>query len=192
MANTTNQSLKALLCEDRWALDSARRSHIAFKEDGTGQIVLRRDAPIFICAEIEWRPMTPASFDEPISADDDDDAQRELRFEIEIKMTQRRPSSFPRVESLKINEHVLTDDAFAAKTYAVTLENKGEFRSLEDLAMAEMSVYAEKFGRRLTFDASPYPPRSEWKKPEGMADANKPWEWKRFCSQRLPRDAAAS
>lgn len=39
---------------------------------------------------------------------------------------------------------------------------------------------------RLVFDKSPYPPRSEWKKPEGGPDGGQFWDHKEFVSRRSP------
>ncbi|RYP10458.1 hypothetical protein DL764_000641 [Monosporascus ibericus] len=157
--------------------------------------VLRRDMPIAICAEIEWRAVNPKSFDD-VNLDIDNGADGgtsssvAAEFEIEITLTKRRPASWgPKVERLRINEHQLTEDAFVPKTYRVTLE-RGEFRSREDLSRlsaSEMPLWADRFALRLLFDKSPYPPRQEWKQPEGMPDANKVWEWKEFCGRRFPR-----
>jgi hypothetical protein len=36
------------------------------------------------------------------------------------------------------------------------------------------------------FDKLPYPPRKEWREPEGAPDAMKMWEWKEFCARSLP------
>ncbi|RYP13636.1 hypothetical protein DL767_010646 [Monosporascus sp. MG133] len=195
MSDYHNETLTAVLCEDHWQIDSERRSYITFKADGSGQIVLRRDMPIAICAEIEWRPVNPKSFDD-VNLDIDNGADGGpsssvvAEFEIEITLTKRRPASWgPKVERLRINEHQLTEDAFVPKAYRVTLE-RGEFRSREDLSRfpaSEMPVWAERFALRLLFDKSPYPPRQEWKQPEGMPDANKVWEWKEFCGRRFPR-----
>ncbi|RYP08433.1 hypothetical protein DL765_008788 [Monosporascus sp. GIB2] len=194
MSDRLNETLAAVLCEDHWQIDSERRSYITFKADGSGQLVLRRDMPIAICAEIEWRPVKPESFDEAnLDLDggaDGGSPSAVAEFEVEITLTKRRPASWgPKVESLRINEHQLTEAAFAPKTYRVTLE-RGEFRSREDLSRFgafEMPGWAERFALRLRFDKSPYPPRQEWRQPEGMPDANRVWEWKEFCGRRFPR-----
>lgn len=156
--------------------------------------------------------MTPSSFDavhlpdansNPEETNDQSasPASTAAEFQIEITLTKRRPASWgAKVERLRINEHNLTEAAFAPKTYRVALE-RGVFRSREDLARAggggaygtdaaqpQMPAWAEQFALRLVFlDQSPYPSREEWKQPEGMPDANKPWEWKEFCGRRLPK-----
>ncbi|KAK7756301.1 hypothetical protein SLS62_001527 [Diatrype stigma] len=210
MADHQKETLATVLCEDRWQMDSERRSYITFRPDGTGDIVLRRDIPVFICAVIEWRAVTPSSLDSVNLLDLnklDADGSASLppsvvasEFEIEITMTKRRPASWgTKVEKMHINEEQLTEDAFAPKRYRVALE-KGEFRSREDLARfggdgagsgsgapKPMPGWADKFALRLVFDKSPYPPREEWKEPGGMPDANRPWEWREFCGRRYRR-----
>ena len=107
--------------------------------------------------------------------------------------------------SSKINDALLTDDAFLPKVYTLQLE-KGRFRTQYDRFLpneaswldsakwlVEKALYggqktAPWYAYKLTFDISPYPPRSEWKNTEGggVPDAFKFWEWTEFYRDELP------
>ncbi|TFL04960.1 hypothetical protein BDV98DRAFT_601408 [Pterulicium gracile] len=84
-----------------------------------------------------------------------------------------------------INEALLTDDAFLPKSYIVSLE-KGRFiTAFDQLGEPRRLEYTPEYALRLTFDRSPYPPREEWRRPEGAPDAMKFWEWREFCGGKL-------
>lgn len=38
MADQNKETLTAVLCEDRWQIDSERRSYISFHPDGSGEV----------------------------------------------------------------------------------------------------------------------------------------------------------
>jgi len=81
-----------------------------------------------------------------------------------------------------MNELLLTDDAFLPKTYTISLE-KGNFLSPHDASIPFENEFTPRFALRLVFDKSPYPPRHEWKEPDGAPDMVKMWEWKEFCGE---------
>lgn len=91
----------------------------------------------------------------------------------------------PETQGWRINESLLTNDAFLPKTYTVRLE-EGNFLTPYDLMLPEEDQYTPRFALRLAFDKSPYPPRHEWKEPGGAPDAMKMWEWKDFCGRQSP------
>jgi hypothetical protein len=115
------------------------------------------------------------------------DAHLISQFDIELTLTKRRIPKLGNAEmhNYKINESLLTDDAFLPKTYTVRLE-KGEFITPYDAMRTEEIPNTPAFALRLVFDKSPYPPRDEWKEPDGAPDAIKFWEWKEFCGRQLP------
>ena len=85
----------------------------------------------------------------------------------------------------KLNESLLTDEAFKPKTFSVMLE-KGNFLTPQDEMLSAEDKYTPRFAFRPEFDRSPYPPRSEWKEPQGAPDAMKMWEWKDFVGRKSP------
>lgn len=83
-----------------------------------------------------------------------------------------------------MNEYHLTDDAFLSKMYTIKLDN-GDF--LSSALYGYDSSWTPKFALRLSFDRSPYPPREERKKSEGMPDGARMWERTDFCSRQSER-----
>lgn len=82
--------------------------------------------------------------------------------------------------STLINENNLTDAAFHPKLYTIRVE-KGNFA---EPACVEYKVPPRiRYALRLIFDKSPYPPRSEWKKPDGGPDSNHLWDDKEFVGR---------
>ena len=82
-----------------------------------------------------------------------------------------------------INELSLTDDAFRPKSYTVRIE-RGNF--IEPCCIGYSSSESPRFALRLLFDKSPYPPRSEWKEPEGGPDGGQFWNHVEFVSRNSP------
>ncbi|KAI1181489.1 hypothetical protein F5B17DRAFT_425115 [Nemania serpens] len=176
------ESLRSILCRQPWNYDSEGQCKIKFNEDGSGELVCRREIPIFIAAQIQWRVLSDASLlDQSVTKDQDDGIQRPL--EVEITLTRNRS---PWVSAKpKINEHLLSEEAFLPKTYRVRLET-GVFIAPRDLSSREAtSESVPKYAYRLTFDKSPYPPREQWKDTTGAPDAIKFWEWTEFVSGRM-------
>lgn len=109
------------------------------------------------------------------------------QFDIGLTLAKRRIPRMrgPETQRWRINESLLTDDAFLPKTYTVRLE-KGNFLTPYDAKLPGEDQYTPRFALRLEFDRSPYPPRHEWKEPGGAPDAMEMWEWKGFCGGELP------
>jgi len=101
-----------------------------------------------------------------------------------MTLTTRRLEQ-PQSARYLINEALLTDDAFLPKTYSLRLE-KGNFLTPCDELSSFEDEFTPRFALRLAFDKSPYPPREEWKEPEGAPDAVKMWKWKAFVSRSSP------
>jgi len=103
----------------------------------------------------------------------------------------------------KINDALLTDEAFLPKTYTLQLE-KGRFRTQYDRLypteagwldnakwLVEKTLYGGRktapwYAYKLAFDVSPYPPQKEWKSPDGAPNTFKFWEWTEFYRDELP------
>ncbi|KAE8402365.1 hypothetical protein BDV37DRAFT_284846 [Aspergillus pseudonomiae] len=101
-----------------------------------------------------------------------------------MTLTTRRPTTLgDSINRRVINEQLLTDAAFLPKEYTVTLE-AGRFLCASDVGGGYSD--SPRYGARLSFDKSPYPPREEWKETGGGVGANRFWEWREFCSRRVP------
>ncbi|KAI1115298.1 hypothetical protein F5Y14DRAFT_410830 [Nemania sp. NC0429] len=176
------ESLRSILCREPWYYDLERQCKIKFDEDGTGELVCRREIPIFIAGRIKWKALSEIG--QPLTTSSDEDGGIKRLLELEITLTQQRSSwvsSRPR-----INEQLLNDEAFLPKTYKIKLE-KGDFVSASDRTWKPAEVLSDdvpKFALRLTFDVSPYPPREQWKSSKGAPDAIKFWEWTEFVAER--------
>lgn len=110
---------------------------------------------------------------------------------IELILTTRRAGWFQeeKWQSFPINEACLKDAAFRPKAYSIRLE-QGSFAhpcqagSQNDDDWPWMLT---RFALRLVFDNSPYPPRSEWKKPDGGPDSLQFWNRKEFVAREIPQ-----
>lgn len=200
-------TLLSILTDETWSWDPYE-NQIKFNTDGTGtvlphftpqppqpkptstltnpQLICRLKLVVWIAAEFDWKPKNPECLSQPI--DLPTNAPRRpsqlTQFNIEITLTKRRITALgDAVNRLVINEQLLTDAAFLPKEYTVKLEN-GQFLCASDVG----GRYSDspRFRTRLVFDKSPYPPREEWKETDGGVDANRFWEWREFCSRRLP------
>ncbi|TVY32468.1 hypothetical protein LSUB1_G008834 [Lachnellula subtilissima] len=86
-------------------------------------------------------------------------------------------------QSTILNELGLTDAAFRPKSYTIRIE-KGNF--VEPCCIRGMSPSMPRFALLLLFDTSPYPPRVEWRAPEGGPDSNCFWEHRKFVGRDAP------
>lgn len=151
------------------------------------QLVCRAELNVWIAAEFDWKQgsnQTPKTSDTTRDSFDKPDIVGHA--DIEMTLTKRR---IPRLrgadmERYIINEALLTDDAFLPRTYHLSLE-KGVFLAPFDAMQPSDFLYTPRFAYRLSFDKSPYPPRQEWREPEGAPDAFRFWEWKQFCSGQI-------
>ncbi len=153
------------------------------------QLLFIIELSVFIAAEFAWKPLQPMSMDQVVSLGSSSNASGASKdprpiqqVDLEMTLTRRWAERMrvPEIARWVGNEASLTDDAFRPKTYTVRLET-GNF-----LAAVEESEFTTRHALRLVFDPSPYPPRSEWKEPEGGPDANRPWEWTKFYGRESP------
>ena len=153
----------------------------------------QHETALWIAAELEWKLKRVDHFDGSVNISSVDQSCKNptphviSQFDIEITLTK---SCIPSLRSwmkpsYQVNEKLLVDDAFRPKTYSVRLE-KGNFLCAYDAMLPKEDEFTPRFALRLVFDKSPYPPRQEWKKPEGAPDAVKMWEWKEFCARESP------
>jgi hypothetical protein len=109
------------------------------------------------------------------------------QINLNITLTKRLPA-WAQKSSRKFpfaNEGSLTDDAFQPKSFTVRIE-EGDFEipskawvpsKRAHLSSGKLSL---DYKRRLVFDKSPYPPKSEWKKGSHGKDL---WDFKEFVSK---------
>ncbi|KAI0202314.1 hypothetical protein F4808DRAFT_449720 [Astrocystis sublimbata] len=178
---TTNALSFILSLEEEWHFDADGKS-IRFNEDGTGELECRCNLNYWILAEFEWK-----DHPSPGSAVTQSDAPTKNAInqpkllrqdDIEITLTKRIPKSARRwaeanpsgAESMNKN---LTDGAYRPKTYTVRLE-RGNF--IQPAYIGSQNKDMPRYELRLLFDKSPYPPRSEWKDPEGASDEGQFWD----------------
>lgn len=145
-------------------------------------------------AELEWRsielPRHPSQTVEipgqVTSAAQNKNPKLLGQLDLEITLTKRLPQrgeSSILAKSTMINERSLTDDAFRPKSYTIRIE-QGNF--IEPCYIGYSSSDRPRFALCLLFDKSPYPPRSEWRKPEGGPDGGQFWDHVEFVSRTSP------
>ncbi|KAI3320493.1 hypothetical protein HD806DRAFT_506601 [Xylariaceae sp. AK1471] len=184
-----NEALSSILCgEDNWSFDTEGR-YIKFNKDGTGELWCRCNFNYWIASTLEWKSSQPRDSSHVAEAETDQNNKHLQvlgQLHLEITLTKRLPQ---RVESsilsksTIINEKSLTDGAFRPKSFTVTIE-KGNF--IEPCYVGYPSSDRPRFALRLLFDESPYPPRSEWKKPEGGPDGGQFFHHIQFVSRISP------
>ncbi|PIG85327.1 hypothetical protein AARAC_002836 [Aspergillus arachidicola] len=178
-------TLLSILTGESWSWDPYE-NQIKFNKDGTGTLICRLELVVWIAAEFDWRPQNPEDLSQAIDLPSNPPRRPSqlTQFSVEITLTKRRiTEQGDVVNRLVINEQLLTDAAFLPKEYTVKLEN-GQFLCASDVGRRYSD--SPRFRTRLVFDKSPYPPREEWRETDGGADANRFWEWREFCSRRLP------
>ncbi|KAI9662744.1 MAG: hypothetical protein M1829_006139 [Trizodia sp. TS-e1964] len=142
----------------------------------------------FIALELEWKSLPLPAQAEPVvdRAPGTPDSQLLGLLKVEItllkKLAPGLDASMMRSSSIP-NEHSLSDDAFRAKPFSIRIE-KGNFT--EPVWVGSEGSFRPRYTFRLLFDKSPYPPREEWKKPEGGPDSNKFWDNVEFVGRRSP------
>ncbi|OGM45154.1 hypothetical protein ABOM_006695 [Aspergillus bombycis] len=187
-----SETLLSILTGETWSWDPYEFNQITFNKDGTGTLICRLELVVWIAAEFEWKPTDPECLNQSIDLPANPSKRSSLltQFNIEMTLTTRRPTILgDSINRRIINEQLLTDAAFLPKEYTVKLET-GRLLCASDAG----GGYSDSpwFGARLSFDKSPYPPREEWKETGGGVDANEFWEWREFCSRRLPKTGLLS
>lgn len=174
-----------------WCFDTEGR-HIKFNEDGTGELWCRCNFNYWIAAEFKWRRIESSCNQTEIprtlrQARENNNAKLLGQLDLDMTLSKQLPK-WTEGSTLKtstmVNEHSLTDDAFRPKSYAVRIE-KGNFVEPSSIGFLPNSD-KPRFAIRLLFDKSPYPPRSEWKTPDGGPDTGEFWDHVEFVSRCSP------
>lgn len=90
-------------------------------------------------------------------------------FELELTLAKRRIPTMrcPEAQTWRMNESLLTDDAFLPKTYTVRLE-KGNFLTPYNAMLPKKDQYILRFTLCLAFNKPPYPSQYKWKELGGV------------------------
>ena len=173
---TGPQSLGSLLCQEWW-FDRDHRSWITFQRDGTGQVRFFSFPPglihhmlirhmliiryqlscgdennLFIAAEFQWE--VGNALDVTLHPDDPG-----VLIQCTLQITLQKQCWDPTIprRGYKINEAVLTDDAFLPKQYALTVE-RGRFATADyayaGVSLAEVPSWVPRFAFRLSLSPS--------------------------------------
>ncbi|KAI1400600.1 hypothetical protein F4819DRAFT_363371 [Hypoxylon fuscum] len=182
-----NEALCSILSGgNEWCFDTEGRS-VKFNEDSTGELWCCCNLNYWITVELEWKSIEPPRDSrQVVSAAQTNGPQLLGQLNLEITLFKRLPqrleSSFLSKSTI-INKLSLTDDAFRPKSYTVKIE-KGNF--IEPCYIGYTSSDKPRFALRLLFDKSPYPPHSEWGKPEGGPDGGRFLDHIEFVSRTSP------
>ncbi|KAI1811888.1 hypothetical protein GGS20DRAFT_560817 [Poronia punctata] len=166
-----SESLKSTLCQHPWIHDSEGQNKIIFNQDGTGELILRREIPIFIAAQIKWTLFPPTSATtSATSPPTSTSTSTTEQAEIEITLTPDRLPWISSTRKPKINDQLLKDEAFLPKRYNIRIERDGGEGEYE---------------YRLVFlDRGPYPAEECWRDLSGAPGRLRFWEWRDFVGGR--------
>jgi hypothetical protein len=142
----------------------------------------------FIVAELEWKSLSSPQPDqvETTGATGPRSPQLLGQLNLEITLSKKLVKELLTSKSrlpTTMNEMFLSDDAFRPKLFTVRIE-KGNFIAPSGIGFKDSP--RERYALRLLFDKSPYPPREEWKRPEGGPDSNLFWDNVEFAGRPSP------
>ncbi|KAJ5162103.1 hypothetical protein N7492_007495 [Penicillium capsulatum] len=181
---------KSLLCRENWYWDSNKESYIRFNEDGTGQLVARRELSIFIAACFTWEAQSPGRLSNVIDIGLERRPNTGLLdvLDVKVELSKLRVQEAARIDidRYKINECLLQEAAFSSSRHTVRLE-KGTFMTVDDTMVARELPFNCYYSYRLLFEPSPFPPRHLWKEKAVRAlEKLQFWEWRQFVAGKLP------
>ncbi|KAF2237046.1 hypothetical protein EV356DRAFT_565140 [Viridothelium virens] len=179
-----NETLSSILFEEeQWSFDEEGR-WIKFRKDGTGQISCRCNFNYFIFADIQWKTIKSSNPSQDTGSTWTKTPKVLGQLDVEITLVNQLPQcgeSTALLNMKNLNGNNLVDDSFQPKVYSIRIE-EGNFKEPCDGSPPNSEQY--RYARRLLFDKSPYPPRSEWKRPEGGPDSNQFWDIKEFVGRQ--------
>ncbi|KAI1137503.1 hypothetical protein F5Y05DRAFT_414062 [Hypoxylon sp. FL0543] len=181
-----NEALCSILSgEKEWYFDTEGR-YIKFNQDGTGELWCRCNFNHWIVAHIEWKSIaTPRDLNDAARTTRNTKGPQLLgQLNLEITLTKRPPDWVKSTILHNTTERCLTEDAFRSRTYTVKIE-KGDFMLPCCIGYGSSSDQP-RYALRLLFDISPYPPRSEWRKPEMGPDDCQFWDHREFVGRPAP------
>ncbi|KAI0392218.1 hypothetical protein F5Y17DRAFT_460111 [Xylariaceae sp. FL0594] len=203
-----NEALESILCaEEKWSFDPEGR-YIKLNTDGTGELWCRCNFNYWIAAEIEWERVdgtddanipnnilnnnnnnnnsnTTTTTPTQVSTTKSLKPQELGTISLHLTLRKRIPS-WARTSVLSKSSSMLNElDAFdTPRTYVVRME-KGNF--VKPCAVGYGSdEEEERFALRIVFDRSPYPPRAQWRNPDGGPDSGRFWDHVEFVARPDP------
>ncbi|KAF2194656.1 hypothetical protein K469DRAFT_650591 [Zopfia rhizophila CBS 207.26] len=204
MATSTDTSFVSLLCKEPWDYYASGECLIKFEGNGTGHLICRSELVVFISVELEWKLLSLNHSAQRTTDNKNTTAAYLLNTllnnwwfrstasssiaeaEIEVTLLKQHARILGPMKGCICNEHVLKPEAFLPKRFAITLE-KGSFWPAGVQSLSRVPDWISRHSYRLLFDKSPFPPRDEWKDPDGGPDANQFWEFRKFCSHPVPK-----
>ncbi|KAI1409889.1 hypothetical protein F5Y13DRAFT_169166 [Hypoxylon sp. FL1857] len=184
-----NEALCSILSgEKEWYFDTEGR-YIKFNDDGTGELWCRCNFNYWIAAHFKWNSIVPSRDPGQVTSITQNRTSPQLLGELnlEITLTKQLPQwvqSSILSRSTLVNEYSLTDEAFRPKSYTIRIE-KGNFMVPCCVGYVSSSK-TPRYGLRMLFDKSPYPPRSQWREPEQGPDDCQFWDHIEFVSRPAP------
>ncbi|PSR81351.1 hypothetical protein BD289DRAFT_393570 [Coniella lustricola] len=183
-----DEALESILTkEGAWVFHSGGKS-IEFNKDGSGELWCCEDAHFWIAMVFEWthcEKIEPRGEQTAMKNVQKKGGPRTLgTLELVVTVKPQLPEKLDRQPGARahvLNERGLTEDAFQPKRFTITVE-QGNF--VEPCYVGESSSFSSRYAFRLVFDKSPYPPRSEWKSPEGGPDSAQFWNITEFVGRQ--------
>ncbi|PWY92958.1 hypothetical protein BO94DRAFT_622184 [Aspergillus sclerotioniger CBS 115572] len=172
--------LPSILTQESWFWDPFHSNEIKFHPDGTGDLLCRYETQTWIMAQFTW------TLSQQTTNTSTTQLTLPTTFPITLTLTKCLIPGSHIPPHIRINEALLTDEAFRPKTYTVRLD-KGTFITQHDVTYATRKYDAARYFHRLVFDKSPYPPPEEWKEMSASLEAFRVWEWTEFCSRKVDR-----
>ncbi|KAI1266133.1 hypothetical protein F5Y18DRAFT_382551 [Xylariaceae sp. FL1019] len=183
-------TLENILCGEPWVWDSNNQCQITFHSNGTGELMCRAEASVFIATEIDWELAPALGQSDSTTAltailVDPSSATHLATLSLKITLTKRRLTSFG---TRKMNEDLLHESAFEPRIHTARLE-RGDFIPTADgkfhaTHKSTPPGHTPRFSFKLNFDPSPCPPAESWKNPKEGPVVCKVWEFNEFCSGR--------
>ncbi|KAJ6136421.1 hypothetical protein N7512_001581 [Penicillium capsulatum] len=196
-----SESLLSVLTAEPWGFDpnAAQPVQIRFQENGTGEgtvtdlikLLCVIELSVFIAVEFDWKISdSPTESKRNIGTGSPTTPTQLAQMEIKMTLTKRLPPRLQQsdIPNLPTAEHWFTNEAFQPKRLTVHLQ-QGKFPAQTQSDVTNPSSDRQRFSLRLAFTPSVFPPVSEWKAPDGAPAAYQFWQWKEFCSRKLPEMA---
>ncbi|KAK2831929.1 hypothetical protein FQN49_007028 [Arthroderma sp. PD_2] len=183
------ETIRSVLCGERWRLDSRSIVDLDFNADGTGRMIFGGEIIFYIAAEFDWSAEDSAILDQIIhrASDEGNEPCLLTEFDLNLTLTKRAipfSGTYP-IPRHTINEGRLEESAFVPRTFSVRLE-KGSFISPHDMCDGRVFRTTRRYALRLSFDETPYPPTDTWKPDRLPLDPMQIEGWTAFYCEPMP------
>ncbi|KAF2135997.1 uncharacterized protein K452DRAFT_322709 [Aplosporella prunicola CBS 121167] len=178
-----HETVLSLLCCREWQWAGELWDFVKFLPDGTGELQLAGQTTIFVAYVFHWRALDASILAQPAAV------ALPARFELEITLTRDVISYWQQHATSLRADRCLNEIAFEPRTIAFTLE-KGcfgpEWERVPFFSFERQQYFYGRFGLRLCFEESPYPPIDAWHEVPGPGSCRQTWKWHYLVSERLP------